>query len=103
MARKLNKKQRKLAKAFGRVKRGKRRAGRAVFNRAVELSGENRRVFAAALRDRDDESLLALQAAASESDDWMEHFEPAGEGRDWATFFEALSECLIKFAPLVLV
>jgi hypothetical protein len=103
MAKKLNKKQRKLVAAYGRVDRDKKRAGRRLFRRACKLSGMDRREFAEALVDRDDEALLAVQAVASEDDDWTAHFQPPGEDRDWASFFEALTECLIKFAPLILV
>jgi hypothetical protein len=102
MAKKLSKKEQRLAAEYGRVDRGKRRAGRKVFRRAAKLAGMDKREFAEALAERDDEAVLAVQAAASRNDDWKAHFTPPGEGRDWASFFEALSECLVKFAPLIL-
>ena len=109
MGRKFDSAEQRLAAEYGRVDKGKRKAARRVFRRAVKLSGMSRHEFAAALQVHDEEAMGFMRAAASANDKWMKHFIPETfqpnqprEERDWEGFFSALMDCVERFLPLIL-
>ncbi len=105
MRRRFTSDEQRLALEYGRVARGKRKAVRKVFRRAVKMSGLSRRELAEALQSKEEEAIGFFQAAASKSDAWMRHFDgdvaPAPGERNWPDFFQALLECAEKFIPLI--
>lgn len=99
---KIRKRERKLLRRLFKHKKAKRDAGEKMAVSAASIMGVSVSEWAALYRDGDRDARVALRAAASADDSWMEHFDPGAGERDWEGFFSGLSQCMEIFAPLII-
>jgi len=98
----IGRRDRKLLGLLFKVRKAKRDAVENVVVAAADMMGVSPSEWAKLYQSGDRDAKVALRAAASADDEWMEHFDPGDGERDWEGFWEGFSKCLEQFLPLII-